>query len=133
MNEPTVCPFCKSTEVQSTGAICTLIGWFGSPDKDPNHFTECCTCRGCARMFYKHWVPASGVPWYVDRENHVLSGTPECCSRGCLIRCKCGGWKKHSTNGKSTGYNLVEGKSVAQQPMFWQCGECGERTEDLHQ
>jgi hypothetical protein len=130
------CPYCSSINLKLSGACHTLVGYFGGPDEDPNHWQEGVDCLDCGKPSTKHWVPRGKNSWYTDVEfNFVIRGLPSCCEDRYLLPCwKCEGWKAHSTRLSGNGtviYDLSSGGCVPKQPMYWKCLDCGDKTEDV--
>ena len=81
--EEFVCPNGCKGEFRTHGTSATMLGWFRG--KNPNHFTQSCSCQTCGARFTKHWVPAKndGKPWFIIgdtwEDRKVYSGECQCC------------------------------------------------------
>ena len=127
-----ICPFGCDAVVQGKGTTTTLVGWFGGPDKDPNHWSQSCTCTKCGEKFVKHWVIADHNAWY-SQGGYCLAGKPSCCESSLKVHCQCGGWQEHSRS--SNGLNItnnVKGHWIPGDPQYWQCTQCKTKYPDYH-
>ena len=133
------CPKCGSGDLKRYGNSCTLLGFGGGEENDPNHWKSGFDCRSCSESFYEHWVPRHKSYWVADKDNHVLFGEPTCCENGFTMSCQCGGKITHITalRAKERGDDLnylsfkigPEG-ATPNQSMYWQCDRCGEKLPD---
>lgn len=123
---PPICPYCSSADVRITSKYRRTVGYVGV---DGNHHEDKCVCSACSAHFTRHFVLAKNAEWYSDSAHHVLHGEPQCCETGFMTKCACGGWKQHSTYGKVQRFTNRDGVMVPDQPMYFECGACHERTE----